>query len=1240
MTLLSMSLNAQRLPANKLGGFNFNPTGMAYKHAPTGQLRMPTLASDEYLFGPYTTDDFDATGISYGGYYTSAQEVTALVQLPSSEYASHLGDTIIGFRFALAGSTATRVYNFMAWPGNDEYWDQSAYRHTWELGAIGHNTGGTPTTVTTTTDVTFTVASSSTNTLTNNGVTITSSDTQLGGYNYMYLTQTNTISTNDGTITKIVINGRTDGSYPVSRLSATPGSYTVSNNVGTWTGNASSVTFTTGGTGSSYEAGCSSIVVTVERTTTGEGGTIEVGSNATTNGYLPAYGYMQDTGYKNQMIYTSNQLGLASGAQITSITFYPENGTGIPFYGSTVTMSLGNTTTSAFSGYKITPSDLTAVASKRITSADANATAWTFTFDTPFTYTGGNLLVQVSCPGYNNDGTSGQWARGYFYGNNQSTNVSIYSSGSSASGTSGINSTFLPRATFGYIGSTDIPEYLELAGGQWHDYFLDEPVVFEVSGDTITDLYIGYTYYQLASTSHAPQAVNSNSTGHGHMSYMYAYNGSSYEQGWWNDGTSGSGNTDRPGDLAVQLIFRSAKQKTDAPTISYTQDAAYYYITATAPASDPNAEVTLTVGGQTATGNGSVTIPVGRGENNQTVTATATAQAEGKLVSDPTTQTITVEASPLTPTPTPSVASQVLDATVQVTGSGEGTVHMYIDGQEVTNPYYLERAIEEYTVTVTVTAQIQDGDHSMSSYTTTVVVPPVNFNPEAGGWTELPGTYNDDQVINWNQYLMFVDRFTASTANNNQAPNYIYKMSENPTKLITPLRNTNEHIIPVQLTRSKVWGYYTEQEVLEDTLRQIVDTCLMNADVEMYLENTSDIYYYTLDRSRNSEEDAKFLALSRLQNDGARYVEFSEYFLPVNEPFNYGAMTRFDSIDVVLPASAPQGVDGKHYGKYDNGDYMAYVPIIWTFGNLDVNKRLNWDNDHKHNSYGSPIWQTGVGKVELMGQPKLERQDGKDGSTNWNEIVGNDTIPCSIFMITDLTAHGFLPNPEVSNIKYEPYMFRVWVMSDTTYLRKFEWVDGDPDDIYQRPGTHFEGRGTIPANEPFLVWEEFIDDNTTNISYDGSRPNVTIFHKSKIAEWETDTTGDVHFVTPQEMNMLFAAEDSLTSKHLSIIVRFYYRSTGEGLYQNQNNNQNGMLLMASRAGGANGFYGVEGEGDPDPDIPTFIKGVYISSSHGEIVSTTYYNLQGMQSSQPFQGINIIVTRYSDGTYSTQKVLRR
>ena len=166
-------------------------------------------------------------------------------------------------------------------------------------------------------------------------------------------------------------------------------------------------------------------------------------------------------------------------------------------------------------------------------------------------------------------------------------------------------------------------------------------------------LAIGYEYYQYTGTSHAPTAVNSNSTGHQHRSYMAT---DSYSARWWNDGVSGPDNTDRPGDLAVQLIFKSAMQKTDAPTITYSSDAGTYYITATAPATDPNAVVTLTVNGTTVSGTGSVQIPIGRADEDYSVTASATAQAEGKLVSDPTTQTILIEASLLEPTPTPSIS--------------------------------------------------------------------------------------------------------------------------------------------------------------------------------------------------------------------------------------------------------------------------------------------------------------------------------------------------------------------------------------------------------------------------------------------------------------------------------------------------------------------------------------------------------------------------------------------------------
>jgi hypothetical protein len=43
--------------------------------------------------------------------------------------------------------------------------------------------------------------------------------------------------------------------------------------------------------------------------------------------------------------------------------------------------------------------------------------------------------------------------------------------------------------------------------------------------------------------------------------------------------------------------------------------------------------------------------------------------------------------------------------------------------------------------------------------------------------------------------------------------------------------------------------------------------------------------------------------------------------------------------------------------------------------------------------------------------------------------------------------------------------------------------------------------------------------------------------------------------------------------------------------------------------------------------------------HGEVVSVTYVNSLGMTSDKPFDGVNIVITRYSDGTTSTTKVLR-
>ena len=41
----------------------------------------------------------------------------------------------------------------------------------------------------------------------------------------------------------------------------------------------------------------------------------------------------------------------------------------------------------------------------------------------------------------------------------------------------------------------------------------------------------------------------------------------------------------------------------------------------------------------------------------------------------------------------------------------------------------------------------------------------------------------------------------------------------------------------------------------------------------------------------------------------------------------------------------------------------------------------------------------------------------------------------------------------------------------------------------------------------------------------------------------------------------------------------------------------------------------------------------------QVLNRTYYNLAGIESSKPFDGVNIVVTRYTDGTHTTTKVLR-
>ena len=89
----------------------------------------------------------------------------------------------------------------------------------------------------------------------------------------------------------------------------------------------------------------------------------------------------------------------------------------------------------------------------------------------------------------------------------------------------------------------------------------------------------------------------------------------------------------------------------------------------------------------------------------------------------------------------------------------------------------------------------------------------------------------------------------------------------------------------------------------------------------------------------------------------------------------------------------------------------------------------------------------------------------------------------------------------------------------------------------------------------------------------------------------------------------------LYNAEIKFRVRFYY-------------------VKYERATGKRSYYVVERTA-PWEDISTSIAEF---TSNCE-VSKTYYNAQGIQSDKPFDGVNIVVTRYNDGTTKTSKVVR-
>lgn len=167
-----------------------------------------------------------------------------------------------------------------------------------------------------------------------------------------------------------------------------------------------------------------------------------VADGTTTHAKVPLDFYNTDgTGVRNaQMLYPASLLTDMNGSTIGSITFYHQNTTATKTVNaSTWYILMGETTeTDLSTGFSTTALDTVYAGILQVTNG-----VFSFEFNTPYTYNGGNLLVEIYTTG----------ATGNYFGSSNQDCYGVDSIGSTYSSMSTPNYTaFLPKTTF-----TEVP---------------------------------------------------------------------------------------------------------------------------------------------------------------------------------------------------------------------------------------------------------------------------------------------------------------------------------------------------------------------------------------------------------------------------------------------------------------------------------------------------------------------------------------------------------------------------------------------------------------------------------------------------------------------------------------------------------------------------------------------------------------------------------------------------------------
>lgn len=440
-------------------------------------------------------------------------------------------------------------------------------------------------------------------------------------------------------------------------------------------------------------------------------------------------------------------------------------------------------------------------------------------------------------------------------------------------------------------------------------------------------------------------------------------------------------------------------------------------------------------------------------------------------------------------------------------------------------------------------------------------------------------------VVDFGDFTVY-DNFGVSVVGNEHPTMYDYQVL---------FGNTHSNNIRVMVHKTGMEMIAYDQTTIDDDILHNEEILNRSFNIDVKYSSKTEILRYDAYRWRHDEQqNDEFKIIESGNTDGTNEEDVAPNGIAGNQATFYTIAMNNDYTGSV---NVSQGVTAK--AKFEDNfatqNWGAYVfaPVVETFTGRE-----------DYNTYGAALQGTATSSMQIAVKDTREMSEFNWTDNTTNKVYCYYTIPLDIIE---------MKVPEGYNV----YKLRAWRKVNTDLLQE-----------------QLESRQyRLGVNGDYLFDEVAYPDYNKAASY--------VIGSPVVEDYQTNTEP---VETGYELKATFGAQKlsdgseagTITSLPMEFVVRAYY--TKESNLPQPNGHR-----APRRVAGDNpdGKYYIMEQVIPfvlekDDNLIVSVKGVYADK---QVMDVIYYNMMGQSSSTPFSGVNVQLTRYTDGTTSTVKVFK-